>query len=59
MMVTETLDAPTQAFLEFLTRQLAEHPELIEPLDSAEMGRIAALVEGVNQEGTHQGWQNL
>ena len=58
MMVTETLDSSTQAFLKFLTRQLTEHPQLIEPLDTAEMGRIAALVEDVNEEGTHQGWQN-
>ncbi len=35
MMVTETLDASTQAFLEFLTRQLTEHSQRIEPLDAA------------------------
>lgn len=36
-----------QAFLHFLERQMTEHPELIEPMDEAELAQIAALVEGV------------
>jgi len=36
-----------QAFLQFLEQQMAEHPELIEPMDEAELAQIAVLVEGV------------
>lgn len=39
-----------QAFLQFLERQMTEHPELIEPMDDAELARIAALVEGVEPD---------
>ena len=35
------------AFLDSLGKQMAEHPELIEPIDEAQMQRIASLVDGV------------
>ncbi|MBI2311039.1 MAG: type II toxin-antitoxin system PrlF family antitoxin [Betaproteobacteria bacterium] len=34
-------------FLRFLEKQIAEHPELVEPADKAQLKRIAKLVEGV------------
>jgi len=39
-----------QAFLAFLGHQMVEHPDLIEPVDEAQMQRIAALVEGVETD---------
>ena len=39
-----------QAFLHFLERQMTEHPELVEPMDEAELAQIAALVEGVEPD---------
>lgn len=39
-----------QAFLHFLQGQMTEHPELIEPMDAAELAQIAALVEGVEPD---------
>jgi hypothetical protein len=39
-----------QAFLHFLERQMTENPELIEPMDEAELAQIAALVEGVEAD---------
>lgn len=39
-----------QAFLHFLERQMTEHPELIEPVDAAELAQIAALVDGVEPD---------
>ena len=39
-----------QAFLHFLERQMTEHPELIEPMDEADLAQIAALVEGVEAD---------
>jgi hypothetical protein len=37
-------------FLHFLEKQMAEHPDLIEPLDRAQLARIGKLVEGVEAE---------
>lgn len=37
-------------FLRFLEKQMAEHPELIEPVDRAQLARIGKLVEGVDVE---------
>lgn len=34
-------------FLHFLEKQMAEHPELIEPVDRDQLARIGKLVEGV------------
>ncbi len=39
-----------QVFLHFLERQMTEHPDLIEPMDEAELAQIAALVEGVEAD---------
>jgi antitoxin PrlF len=39
-----------QAFLHFLQVQMTDHPELIEPMDEAELAQIAALVEGVEPD---------
>lgn len=35
-------------FLHFLEKQMAEHPELIEPVDRAQLVRIGKLVAGVD-----------
>ena len=37
-------------FLKFLERQMSEHPELIEPVDRAQMKRIGKLVEDVEPD---------
>ena len=37
-------------FLSFLEKQMAAHPELIEPVDRAQLARIGKLVEGVDVE---------
>jgi hypothetical protein len=37
-------------FLSFLQKQMAEHPELIEPADRAQLARIRKLVKGVDVE---------
>lgn len=37
-------------FLGFLQKQMAEHPELIEPADRAQLARIGKLVKGVDVE---------
>lgn len=37
-------------FLQFLEKQMAEHPDLIEPVDRAQLARIGKLVEGVDVE---------
>lgn len=39
-----------QAFLHFLQTQMTEHPELIEPMDAAELAHIATLVQGVEPD---------
>ena len=45
--VDEVNDPVMQVFISFLEKQMLEHPESIEPIDEAQMQRIAALVEGV------------
>lgn len=45
----ETQDPVVLAFLRFLERQMAEHPELIEPADRAQLKRIGKLVAGVGE----------
>jgi len=37
-------------FLKFLEKQMAEHPELIEPVDGAQLKRIAKLVADVETD---------
>lgn len=37
-------------FLSFLQKQMAEHPELIEPVDRAQLARIRKLVKGADVE---------
>jgi len=37
-------------FLHFLEKQMAEHPDLIEPMDREQLARIGKLVEGVDVE---------
>lgn len=37
-------------FLQFLEKEMAEHPELIEPADRKQLQRIGKLVEGVETE---------
>lgn len=37
-------------FLHFLEKQMAEHPELIEPVNREQLARIGKLVEGVDVE---------
>lgn len=37
-------------FLHFIEKQMAEHPELIEPVDREQLARIGKLVEGVDVE---------
>jgi antitoxin PrlF len=39
--------AAVSAFLDFLARDIALHPERLRPLDPAFVARIRALVEGV------------
>ena len=41
-------------FMQFLEKQMADHPDLIEPVDRAQLARIGKLVEGVNiDDSTH------
>lgn len=37
-------------FLQFLEQQMSQRPDLIEPVDQAQLVRIAALVEGVDMD---------
>jgi antitoxin PrlF len=46
----DEIDPVMLGFLSFIERQMTEHPELIEPADSAQLGRIAALVKGVETD---------
>lgn len=46
----EEIDPVMLGFLSFLQRQMAEHPELIEPADRAQLARIRKLVKGVDTE---------
>jgi hypothetical protein len=41
-------------FLSFLEKQMGEHPEMITPVDDAQLARIGKLVEGVeSDDSTH------
>ena len=41
-------------FLQFLEKQMADHPDLIEPVDRSQLARIGKLVEGVStDDSTH------
>ena len=46
----EANDPVLLAFLKFLEKQMAEHPELIEPVDRAQLKRIGKLVVGVKTD---------
>jgi hypothetical protein len=46
----DAADPVMQSFLQFLEKHMAEHPELIEPADVAQLARIDKLVEGVETE---------
>ena len=43
-------DPVVLCFLKFLERQMTEHPELIEPVDRAQLKRIGKLVAGVSTD---------
>lgn len=47
---SDDTDPVMLGFLQFLEKQMAEHPELIEPVDRAQLARIGKLVEGVEVE---------
>lgn len=44
----EDADPVMMGFLKFLEGQMAAHPELIEPVDGAQLKRIGKLVAGVD-----------
>lgn len=46
----EEMDPVMLGFLSFLQKQMAEHPELIEPADREQLARIRKLVKGVDVE---------
>lgn len=46
----DTDDPVLAGFLSFLERQMAEHPELIEPADRRQLERIRELVQDVDIE---------
>ncbi len=46
----EDADPVMLGFLKFLEEQMATHPELIEPVDRAQLKRIGKLVAGVKTE---------
>ena len=46
----DEIDPVMLGFLSFLQRQMAEHPELIEAADRAQLARIRKLVKGVDVE---------
>jgi hypothetical protein len=46
----DEIDPVILGFLGFLQKQMAEHPELIEPVDRAQLARIRKLVKGVDVE---------
>jgi hypothetical protein len=50
----EDADPVMLGFLQFLEKQMADHPDLIEPVDRNQLTRIAKLVEGVStDDSTH------
>lgn len=46
----EDIDPVMLGFLQFLEKQMTEHPELIEPVDRAQLKRIGKLVDGVKTD---------
>jgi len=46
----DDMDPVVLGFLSFLQKQLARHPEMIEPADRAQLARIRKLVKGVDVE---------
>jgi hypothetical protein len=46
----DEIDPVMLGFLSFLQKQVAEHPELIEPADRAQLARVRKLVKGVDIE---------
>lgn len=46
----EDVDPVMLGFLSFLQKEMAEHPEMIEPADRAQLARIKKLVKGVDVE---------
>ena len=46
----DEFDPVMLGFLSFLQKQMAEHPELIERADRAQLARIGKLVKGVDVE---------
>jgi hypothetical protein len=47
---SDEIDPVILGFLSFLQKQMAEHPELIEPVDRAQLARIRKLVKDVDVE---------
>jgi hypothetical protein len=43
----EEIDPVMLSFLRFLEKQMMEHPELIEPVDRAQLKRIGKLIAGI------------
>jgi hypothetical protein len=48
----EDSDPVMLGFLGFLEKQMSEHPEMITPVDQAQLARIGNLVEGVDTDDT-------
>jgi hypothetical protein len=48
--INEDADPVMLGFLQFLENQMVRHPELIEPVDRAQLKRIGKLVKGVKVE---------
>ena len=48
--INDDADPVMLGFLQFLENQMARHPELIEPVDSAQLKRIGKLIKGVKVE---------
>jgi antitoxin PrlF len=46
----DEIDPVMLGFLSFIEKQMTEHPELIEPVDRAQLARIGKLVEGVDTD---------
>lgn len=44
---SEEVDPVLASFFQFVEKQMIEHPELIEPVDAAQLQRIAKLIDGV------------
>lgn len=48
----EDIDPVMLGFLSFIEKQLAEHPDMIVPVDRDQLARIGKLVEGVETDDT-------